>query len=253
MQVHRGVECLSSRNDATSAVVHDGRMTRSDGARTTGRYLLVMSDAVFGDDDASREAVRAVTGVRDVTCTRDAESSALDRGQTHSSDAVLFAELGIAVVTPPAGRIGTAGVFAPSDDRIVAVEPERILHALRPRPVETVQQAFVDRPEATWGLQATGVLTAAESGAGVTVAVLDTGFDLQHPDFRGPGDRVAVLRRRMPAQDVQGHGTHCAGTATGRSRPGRVRGTGWRTGRACSWARSSTTAAAAPTPTSSRA
>src|SRR5205085_5960154 len=54
---------------------------------------------------------------------------------------------------------------------------------------------------------------------GIKVAVLDTGLDLQHPDFRG---RRVVSQSFIPgqaAQDGHGHGTHCTGTASGPQRP----------------------------------
>jgi subtilisin family serine protease len=74
--------------------------------------------------------------------------------------------------------------------------------------------------ELTWGLRAIGVASAFPplSGRGVKVAVLDTGLDLDHPDFR---NRVVVgvsaksFVSGVSVQDVHGHGTHCAGTVSG--------------------------------------
>ena len=69
--------------------------------------------------------------------------------------------------------------------------------------------------EITWGLQRTRVSTSCYSGAGVRVAVLDTGLDLTHPDFVG---RTITSKSFVPEEDVQdgnGHGTHCIGTACG--------------------------------------
>jgi subtilisin len=192
------------------------RPSREPAASTTGRYLLVINDDLFGDDEASRAVVREVSGVQDVVSTRDAGPGALDVRQT-GPGALLFAELGVAVVTVAPDRMGTTGLFEPADDRLIAVEPERIVHALQDTvPVDALQGGpFIDNADATWGLQATGVLTAGESGGGITVAVLDTGIDLRHPDF---ADRDITSRSFVDgqsAQDAQGHGTHCAGTMAG--------------------------------------
>lgn len=51
-------------------------------------------------------------------------------------------------------------------------------------------------------------------GAGVRVAVLDTGCDLKHPDLQGSlKDAKDFTRSRLGAEDAptMGHGTHCAG------------------------------------------
>ena len=79
--------------------------------------------------------------------------------------------------------------------------------------------AALDESQATWGLQATKVVNCCRSGAKIRVAVLDTGFDLEHPDFAG---RTIQSRSFVPGEAVQdghGHGTHCIGTALGRKCP----------------------------------
>lgn len=51
-------------------------------------------------------------------------------------------------------------------------------------------------------------------GAGMVIAVLDTGLDTAHPEFAG---RVVegfnALTRKSDVKDDHGHGTHCAGVA----------------------------------------
>lgn len=80
--------------------------------------------------------------------------------------------------------------------------------------------AALDESQTTWGLQVTRALATPFSGRGVRVAVLDTGIDLNHPDFVG---RIAgsksFLQGVETAQDGHGHGTHCAGTVCGPVRP----------------------------------
>jgi subtilisin family serine protease len=66
-----------------------------------------------------------------------------------------------------------------------------------------------------WGVTAVGADTSTRTGAGVTVAVLDTGIDSTHPAFAG----VTLIEQDFSGSgngDRQGHGTHCAGTVFGR-------------------------------------
>lgn len=68
---------------------------------------------------------------------------------------------------------------------------------------------------ATWGVEAVGALHSPVTGEGVRVAVLDTGVDAAHPAFAG----VTLLQEDFSGDgngDVDGHGTHCAGTVFGR-------------------------------------
>ena len=80
-----------------------------------------------------------------------------------------------------------------------------------------------DTREFTWGLKATGVDVSRHSGSGIKVAILDSGFDDQHPDFAGRNVHAASF---IPAtepdnrpNDTNGHGTHCIGTSCGSLRP----------------------------------
>jgi subtilisin family serine protease len=49
----------------------------------------------------------------------------------------------------------------------------------------------------------------------MSVAVLDTGMDLNHPDFRRRPIRSRSFVANEAPQDGHGHGTHCIGTACG--------------------------------------
>lgn len=66
-----------------------------------------------------------------------------------------------------------------------------------------------------WGIEAVKADVTAATGAGVKVAVLDTGIDAAHPAFAG----VTLTQKDFSGDgdgDRQGHGTHCAGTIFGR-------------------------------------
>jgi subtilisin family serine protease len=75
---------------------------------------------------------------------------------------------------------------------------------------------FEDTAAATWGIQAVQAMTSPFTGRGVRVAVLDTGLDLEHPDFAGRAiTSESFVEGVTSAQDGHGHGTHCTGTACG--------------------------------------
>lgn len=79
--------------------------------------------------------------------------------------------------------------------------------------------AQFDESTVTWGLEATLASLSQLTGAGIKVAVLDTGFDETHPDFLGRLVTKKVFASRSTPGDVDGHGTHCIGTACGPLRP----------------------------------
>ncbi len=92
------------------------------------------------------------------------------------------------------------------------------------RPLEMAEPATTPPTPAAdgdaWGIAAVGADASPRSGAGVVVAVLDTGVDRAHPAFAG----VQIQERDFSGDgngDRQGHGTHCAGTILGRDVGGR--------------------------------
>ena len=75
--------------------------------------------------------------------------------------------------------------------------------------------SFRDDAVATWGIHAVNVLNSKFTGKGVNVAILDTGFNLSHPDFSG---RIVNSRSFISSEEVDdqnGHGSHCTGISTG--------------------------------------
>ncbi len=71
-----------------------------------------------------------------------------------------------------------------------------------------------------WGLAANGIPShwKATRGAGVRVAVLDTGIDSEHPDLAGAIDDARdFTASAIGPGDRHGHGTHVAGTIAARA------------------------------------
>ena len=84
-------------------------------------------------------------------------------------------------------------------------------------PVAVTEGAVTD---VAWGVEAVGAPQSRFTGAGVVVAVLDTGIDEAHPAF----EQVEIVPKDFSGTgdgDRHGHGTHCAGTIFGRAFDGR--------------------------------
>lgn len=212
-----------------------------------GRYVIVFADADAanaadagsgtGTDSGSGSGsethadLLSAAGVTSVADSRDFTDQAVDVEQALGADALVFAELGVAVVTADESQLAALTAAAAGAGRILAVEPEAEFHALHSAETSTetatelagvgAAQIWQDTPIWTWGLLATGVTTSPWSGQGVRVAVLDTGFDLTHPDFAGRSVTSLSFVPGQAVQDGHGHGTHCIGTAAGpRTVPG---------------------------------
>jgi subtilisin len=72
-------------------------------------------------------------------------------------------------------------------------------------------------PQVTpWGINRIGAAPSGETGLGISVYVLDTGIDPDHPDLADNlGEGYAVIECsgcKFPWADDRGHGTHVAGT-----------------------------------------
>ena len=66
-----------------------------------------------------------------------------------------------------------------------------------------------------WGIRAVGADSSPYTGAGITVAVLDTGIDRNHEAF----EDIDVVEMDFTDEgngDKNGHGTHCAGSLFGK-------------------------------------
>ncbi|CAM02811.1 subtilase family protein [Saccharopolyspora erythraea NRRL 2338] len=188
---------------------------------STGRYLVLL------EDDATVVGARELTrlaGIRTVNTADVVGASAAEL--FGAADGVVLNELGIALVTAGSDQASALSEAVRSSGPIAAFEAERTVYAIDDAaPAAEAPPAPVDGA-LTWGLQAVGVNGSTPTGAGVRVAVLDTGLDLQHPDFAG---RDIVTGSFVPGEDVHdghGHGTHVIGTACGPRTPAQGPGYG---------------------------
>lgn len=195
--------------------------------QTTGRYLVLLPE---GEERSGMSALTDSTGVRD-------------------TDMSVFSNLGVAVVSIDPNQLQSLNAAVAGSQPILAAEPEQIMYAIAGNVIsgdtanylqgykegvihlvddlsngtvtpgqQLTTSAFADGA-ATWGLQATKVVSSRYSGSGIKVAVLDTGLDLTHPDFAGRTITERSFISGEAVQDLQGHGTHCIGTACGPLNP----------------------------------
>lgn len=89
-----------------------------------------------------------------------------------------------------------------------------VFYRLPPYEVHATFAASEVAERVDWGLELLGVPEAWKSsrGAGIKVAVLDSGVDFRHPDLQSVIEDVAdFTRMNGDGMDRLGHGTHCAG------------------------------------------
>ncbi len=223
--------------------------SNGSGEETTGRYIVIFKEEA-ADTATIQNTLSQVAGLQAVSSSTDYEGGAVSPEDLAADGVVHFEKLGIALVAGEEAVQALSASATDTDSPILAIEPEYIAYAssqaVEALPLEYLRgyrdavnevyeqlsgkgangaaaeaellAAFQDTAQFTWGLQATRVSTSRYSGQGIKVAVLDTGFDLQHPDFRGRAI-VAQTFTGFPVQDIHGHGTHCIGTACGPQRP----------------------------------
>lgn len=98
------------------------------------------------------------------------------------------------------------------DPRTMAIAPAFPLRLIKPVESEDVSAPAAD---STWGIDAVGATSSPFDGNDITVAVLDTGIDPDHPAFAG----IDLVQKNFTTEsdnDLNGHGTHCAGTIFGK-------------------------------------
>jgi subtilisin family serine protease len=112
--------------------------------------------------------------------------------------------------------------------RLQADQPAATVYVAPPRHVlaraSGARAAAAAATPTHWGMTALGLANPSIDASGITIAVVDTGVDLEHPDLKDAVDDY-VNYTRDPDRDQDGHGTHVCGivAATG-SLPAGMRG-----------------------------
>lgn len=210
-------------------------LERDDETMQTGRQIITYRE---GGVEEGNKALKA-QGFR-VADARDFDDQAVTMESVGDADALMFPEIGVAVVS--GGSIEAHGMDVEEEiagpGPVSFVEPEyfvftqnseylrgfvsaatRIAEDLKATlPEEEEGEVDAEVLGATWGLIVCKVPPSTRSGLGIKVAVLDTGMDVGHPDFAGRSITTRTFVGQ-PVQDLNGHGTHCIGTACGPRSP----------------------------------
>lgn len=168
----------------------------------TGRYFLILNNGNKSFEKANK-LFKTKLGFS-VANTRDFLSESINESKIQGADALIYEDLGVALF----GGEEEQMQLLESAEADYHIEPEKIVYVPDDAP------ASLNIP-ATWGITITKSITSQYSGMEVKVAVLDTGFDIDHPDFIGRNVVTESFVTNELIQDLHGHGTHCIGTACG--------------------------------------
>jgi subtilisin family serine protease len=148
----------------------------------TGRYIVVLKDAVDSDVVAEQQSRKYGAAVDEVY-----------KFALHGYAASIRKDKLTAIE---------------SDPTVAFVSEDRQVDALAQQAPSGIRRI---------GASSDGVTqTLPNDGAGVGVAVIDTGIQLDHPDLAPVNAGANCIRRRRPPADENGHGTHVAGTIAAR-------------------------------------
>lgn len=216
----------------------------------TGRYLVLLPEGVGAED--FKNQVKEVSEFK-ISKSTDFKDEFFTSEDLDKTDGIVLDKLGIVILNNKPKMDMMVSSLSEGGSGMI-IEPERVVHAfnklddntssyiegyrdainnLANSMLGTDQSSYeeevaaidISSVGATWGLKATNVVPQLAlqynpySGNGIKVAVLDTGFDFNHPDFAGRTILQQSFITGQAAQDGHGHGTHCIGTSCGPLNP----------------------------------
>lgn len=169
----------------------------------TGRHLLIFKE---GKTDVAKTTkwFEKKWGLL-VANTADFVNETIHESKIKDADALFYNELGIALLSANDDMLRLL-----QDTTDYIIEPEKVVYI--PDEISTRKVTG-----STWGIEAIKAHESAYTGAGIKIAVLDTGFDMNHPDFKERNLTTFSFVPDETAEDQHGHGTHCIGIACGRT------------------------------------
>lgn len=168
----------------------------------TGRHFVILKDKTQSFK-STQKLFESKLGFR-VANTREFLNESVNEDQLQDADALIYDDLGIALVGGEEDQIK----ILESAKTDFFIESEKVVYVPNDAP------ARINIPT-TWGVRITNANNSSYTGRDIKVAVLDTGFDISHPDFIGRNIISKSFVPNQQIQDLHGHGTHCIGTACG--------------------------------------
>ena len=192
--------------------------------------------------DQNSSAVKKVEREFKVSLTSSENLSSTNKSYDiiDADNGVLYKNLGVAVMDEPDVEQLEAAVnndrspilYYEEEREFFAVNEMDLINTLKLKAAELSSliselESFINNKplpqksltEMEWGLKAIGIDRAQFTGKGIDLCVLDTGFDLSHPDFSARNiEGKSFIPDEVWDRDPYGHGTHCAGTAAGKVR-----------------------------------
>lgn len=192
--------------------------------------------------DQNSSAVKKVEREFKVSLTSSENLSSTNKSYDiiDADNGVLYKNLGVAVMDEPDVEQLEAAVnndrspilYYEEEREFFAVNEMDLINNLKHKAAELSSliselESFINNKplpqksltEMEWGLKAIGIDLAQFTGKGIDLCVLDTGFDVSHPDFSARNiEGKSFIPDEVWDRDPYGHGTHCAGTAAGNVR-----------------------------------